>query len=897
MSSGHLPIGVGADVPGTDRTDVGVSPSRLVLCVDPSNALRAADPRRCGGKGSALAELIAAGLPVPAIAIVPTTAFDRVVGDGELRTFTDSIAAGETAPPDEEVDAAFAGSVDASLRAELGRVATVLGWPVAVRSSATTEDLGSASFAGQYRSVLGVDDLDGLAGAVESVWASLWHRAPVAYRRVIGLDHADVSMAVVIQRMVEAVRAGVVFTLDPGGGTDMVRIEHVAGLGEALVSGAITPEVVLRDRSTIPTPPTGADTDDGFDSLDPVARASGLALSAERWFGCPQDVEWADDGRTTWLVQSRPITTLASDVGGVSVEPSVHPERRYTTAGIAEMLPGVLPELRWSTAGFMVDTALHESVAALGATSPGAVGDRFVVRVRGRSALDLDQVARVADDLPGGSPEQLEAELLGGEPVAPTVNDPLAEATDTSRVARWTERVAAIRHDLRLVRATRTCRRESTIVVGAIDRVVDRESRASALDDRELLSLRARVVDLGLRATVAEVSTAMAAVGAHRRLADQLDRHLGTERAADWVGRVLAATDPRAALGPACEAASRVATSGVDATSLESWAEACRAFERAGRPALVADIESLADRMGSRDVVGAPTWRSDLDGFWVLVRFAAGADASRPDDLATVIAGIEADLVRQPRWRLVRWLTGQVVDVRCRVMRRLVLDTVDLLERREQTKAALFSLGGLLSRIDGEIGRRLAERRRLLEADDVAHLHASELAGVLLGDRVVPPVAVLRRRRRAERWASRPELPLRFSGGDVEHGPSASAVPSAGVRDGWAASPGRHTGTVRVLDVPTAEAVELGDVVVALRTDASWLPVLLRAGAIVVEQGGPLSHASIVARELGVPAVVNVPGIVEQLRGHARVVTVDGDAGLVIVGDTANPGSVGGGGP
>ena len=108
-------------------------------------------------------------------------------------------------------------------------------------------------------------------------------------------------------------------------------------------------------------------------------------------------------------------------------------------------------------------------------------------------------------------------------------------------------------------------------------------------------------------------------------------------------------------------------------------------------------------------------------------------------------------------------------------------------------------------------------------------------------------------------------------------------VPTGDRLDGWGASPGRHTGRVRFLRSPNDEVVEPGDVVVARRTDASWSPVFLRAAAVIVEEGGPLSHAAIVAREFGLPAVVNVPGATARLRNETALVTVDGDRGLVTV--------------
>jgi phosphoenolpyruvate synthase/pyruvate phosphate dikinase len=146
-------------------------------------------------------------------------------------------------------------------------------------------------------------------------------------------------------------------------------------------------------------------------------------------------------------------------------------------------------------------------------------------------------------------------------------------------------------------------------------------------------------------------------------------------------------------------------------------------------------------------------------------------------------------------------------------------------------------------------------------------------------DGILPPPAELARRRRwLEQREDEPPLPVRFTG--IPR-PQPVEAPTGDRLAGWAASPGRHTGRARVLRLPRPELLQPGEVLVAAATDAGWSPLFLRAGAIVVERGGPLSHAAIVARELGVPAVLNVPGATAVLDG--RTVTVDGDAGVVAV--------------
>src|SRR5919107_653576 len=230
--------------------------------------LRAGDLLRVGGKAANLGELIAAGLPVPGGFCVTTDAYAEV-----------AVGVDTDAPPEQVRDALravpvpdhVADAVRAAYRALGGGV------PVAVRSSATAEDLPTASFAGQQDTYLNVVGADAVLDAVRRCWGSLWTDRAVAYRREAGVDPAGVPLAVVVQRMVDAQVAGVLFTADPvSGRRTRAVVDASPGLGEAVVSGAVNPD----------------------------------HLAVED-FGAPQDVEWALDGAgELWLTQSRPITTL-----------------------------------------------------------------------------------------------------------------------------------------------------------------------------------------------------------------------------------------------------------------------------------------------------------------------------------------------------------------------------------------------------------------------------------------------------------------------------------------------------------------------------------------------------------------------------------------------------------
>ncbi|MCH8900390.1 MAG: hypothetical protein IH942_07875 [Acidobacteria bacterium] len=240
-----------------------------------------------GGKGAALDRLIAIDIPTPATGVITTSAYRRFVSESDLEVWLDDLISAGVPEPSRMSEVAAA--VDERFLAtpmapdlenailDLARTIRGDDGRLAVRSSATAEDQDAASFAGQYASFLEIEDDASVLRSVRLVWASLWHPAPLAYREHRGIGH-DVAMAVVVMRLVEAEHAGVLFTIDPGGEADHLRIEHVPGLAEGLVSGAVTPEALVIPRSG-PIP----EQEDGPPLGDVVA----LALRVEEAFGAP----------------------------------------------------------------------------------------------------------------------------------------------------------------------------------------------------------------------------------------------------------------------------------------------------------------------------------------------------------------------------------------------------------------------------------------------------------------------------------------------------------------------------------------------------------------------------------------------------------------------------------
>ncbi|HET8784617.1 MAG TPA: PEP/pyruvate-binding domain-containing protein, partial [Candidatus Limnocylindrales bacterium] len=265
--------------------------------------VRASDTELVGGKAANLGELIAAGFDVPDGFVLTTAAYRSAARAAKV----------DPAAPDEAGKRLRTSPVPPRIAAAAKKAYAALGGgKVAVRSSATAEDLPGASFAGQQDTYLDIEGDDALLDAIRRCWASLWNERAVAYRAANGIDDGSVALAVVVQRMVEARAAGVLFTADPITGRRRTTVIDAApGLGEALVSGAIVPDHYVADTASgrITERTVRGDRPVLSDRL--VRELAGVGRRIEAALGSPQDIEFAIDADDrVWIVQSRPITTL-----------------------------------------------------------------------------------------------------------------------------------------------------------------------------------------------------------------------------------------------------------------------------------------------------------------------------------------------------------------------------------------------------------------------------------------------------------------------------------------------------------------------------------------------------------------------------------------------------------
>ncbi|WP_017592845.1 PEP/pyruvate-binding domain-containing protein [Nocardiopsis potens] len=861
-----------------------------------------------GGKAVNLGILIRAGLPVPPGYCLTTAAYRRAVGsalDGVIAELA-AVAPADTAALAEAARRARELVLAAPVPEEAARAVRERegedGGPVAVRSSATAEDLPQASFAGQQDTFLGVAGAPEVLEAVRRCWASLWTDRAVAYRAANGIDHASVLLAVVVQRMVPAEAAGVMFTADPVAGTrNRAVIEAAPGLGEAVVSGAVDPDRFTVDLSTgrilqrrpgarpAPEGPgqTGAGAGGGSGRGPALCLADGqvralarLGERVERLYGAPQDIEWAigPDGAPQ-LVQARPITTLfpvpvRRAPGGdlrvyfnFSLAQGV--QRPFTPMGIEAfrlMSAGVARRL-----GFRVDDprdgapAVTEGGGRLFLDATNAVssslGRTVLPRLMGIMEARSAQVFRTLTGDPRfplryRSPwpvlrRVVPAAVRGGVPAAfvRALADPAGTRARALRLTEEVRRRSAVPPTADPVRLLDDA---ECLLMSVLPVVMVRSGPVLMAAGAALL---AAIRLLGPRLRPGEVAEVLQ--GVPHNVTTEMD--LALWRLAEQVRAVPAAARPLLDASPE-ESAARYA----EGTLPEPLASGLDGFLAVYGHRAVAEID-----------LGAPRWSEDprhvlgVLGNYLRLEDPAAAPGTR---FAAGAAAAEARLGR---------LAGRAGPVRGPLVRFALGRVRALVGLRELPKFTIvLALAGARRRLR-EVGAALAAEGALDRAEDVFFVTLAEARAGLAGADLRE--AADRRRRAYDRESARRRLPrVILSDGTEPEAVAAPAPASGAALTGVPASPGTASGPARVVLDPAGARIEPGEILVCPSTDPGWTPLFLTAGGLVMEMGGANSHGAVVAREYGIPAVVGVARATELIPDGAGV-TVDGTSGTAAV--------------
>ena len=873
----------------------------------------AAPLRLVGGKALNLGKLVAAGLPVPRGFCLTTAAYELAAppGLGALAADLDAAGAGAAAPAPGTLgtvagqarrlieEAPIPPEVDAAVRKTYEELGGTV--PVAVRSSATAEDLPFASFAGQQDSYLDVTGADAVVEAVRRCWASLWTERAVAYRSANGISNRDVGLAVVVQVMVDAETAGVLFTANPvtGKRTETV-INASPGTGQAVVSGAVNPDqFVLETASARVTLHTPGGTEPGrTPSLagPQLRELTALGDGVQRLFGAPQDIEWAiDAGGRIWLTQSRPITTLyplPEPAPEDAAAGAAAPTRVYLCGTLFQGLTRPITPL-----GLTVLEMMRNSKGPWRYVNPGLrMYVDLTALVRNKSGRGyLLRMLPLADGRSGAVlPALLEDPRFG------IIERSFLESVRNAGKRRRSPQPP------RRTGSTRSTEQTATLglMVGLIPGMF-RPAFRPAAELRRALNYRKRLESELVLAEPA--SAALRLEHTEQVLGRTINGLIQATLPGPSVGYIMLAVARRLLRGIAqpreLEAVLRGLPHNVTTEmDLELWQlavsigddpvsrgeflakqpEELAAAYLAGRlpPQAQSGVRGFLARYGHRAVaeidLGMPRWSEEPDHILGMIsNYLRVEDPEQAPDRQFARAAEHAEdrirsLVERARARS-PW-HARALALSLRRVRQLA-------GLRELPKFYIVMVLGEMHRQLLLIGNEMASAGTVAAADDVFFLDFDEIRVGLRGADLHGIVAGRRRLYNTELRRRRIPRILLSDGTDVEAAMMAKS-PAAGGLSGTPASAGTATGRVRVILDPVGAHLEPGEILVAPSTDPGWTPLFLTAGALVMEMGGVISHGAVVAREYGIPAVVGVPDATTRLH-TGQTVTVDGAAGTV----------------
>ncbi|HEU4996297.1 MAG TPA: PEP/pyruvate-binding domain-containing protein [Gemmatimonadaceae bacterium] len=861
-----------------------------------------ADPGLLGGKAVNLDRLTRLGHQVPPFFVVTTAAF-RAAGASGASTLPAGLR--------EQIAAAHVEIIPA-------------GEYVAVRSSAVGEDAAGESFAGIHDSFLYVRGPDAVLDAIRRVWASVASERAVAYRTSKGIASDGVTIAVVVQRMVDAVVSGVAFTADPTtGDVHKTVVSALYGLGEGLVSGGLDADLFSIDKSSPAREASRQIAEKTerfvFDSAkragvareavpaESVTRASltdaqvqqvaDVAHQIERAYGTPQDIEFAlDRAGTLWILQSRPITTV-EELG-----PAAGHGLLWDNSNIIESFSGVTSPMTFSVIRRAYATVYRCFSEVMG-IAPGIIRrseplyQNMLGLIRGRVYYNLRSWYLLLRLFPGFEYNRQFMESMMG----------VKESYEPERVAppslarRYLVELPAL---LRLLARSTLNFARIRARVTAFETLFEAHYRRWAAMDvsemrpHELLATYAemeRDILEQWRAPIINDLFVMVNYGVLKRLC------------ATWCGDTtgslqndlicgeggIRSTEPTFRLMElAREVREQPALREVFAKATP--ADIGRALRRDPRfRDFRAAFDRYLDEYGFRCMnelkLEEPTLRDSPDFAYEVIRnYVMAHSAVDP----AAIMGREAEIRSRAEAR-----TNQLLHSwwKRRVFRRILENARLGVKNRENMRFARTRIFGLVRELVRSLGAQLAQAGILDRADDVFYLTLDEAFDFVKGTAVTTRLRDLVALRRVEFDAYRrddsstPDDRFETFGMVYSHnrfrGRAAVVAHADGPLRGIACSPGKVVNTVKVILTPSDDARLNGEILVAGRTDPGWVPLYPSVSGLLIERGSILSHSAIVAREMGIPTIVGIPGLTTTLKSGQRV-SMDGSTGVVEIVDT-----------
>jgi rifampicin phosphotransferase len=848
-----------------------------------------------GGKGAHLGELSRIeGILVPAGFCVTTDAFQRILADApSIDDRLDQLS--RLAPDDRGAIRARSAEIRRTLEgiaipddvaAAITRPLAQLGEQAAyaIRSSATAEDLPTASFAGQQDTYLNVVGPTAILQHVSRCWASLFTERAVTYRLRNGFDHRKVHMAVVVQQMVFPQAAGILFTADPiTSNRKVASVEASFGLGEALVSGLVNADVYkVRDGEVVAkaiatkqlaiyASPSGGTQQQAIDPARQqqpaltdaqVVRLAQLGRQIEAHFGRPQDIEWCLVDDDFQIVQSRPITTLFPIPAVGDRENHVYISVGHQQMMTDPMKPLGLSLFQLTAAGPMYEAGGRLFVDVTRRLASPATRAGLVEAMAKHDPLISDAVQTLLDrgDFIPSIPDEGPAGAPAGGAPSPIETDP---AIVTALIGRNQTSIAALKRDIR----TKTGAALLDFILADIQ-----ELKRLLWDPQS-------------------TQVFMSAIEATWWLNEKLEVWLGEKNVADTLTQSVP-HNVTSEMGLALLDVADVMRPHPDVVALLQRID--ERSESRDDDGFLDELAKLAGGREARDAIQAYLDRYGMRGVGE-IDITRPRWSERPTTLVPMLLGniknIEpgAGARRFEQGRQEAWKKEQELLERLRALpdgERKAEETKRKIDRvrtfigyREYPKYGIVSRYLVYKQALLEEAERLVQARVLREKEDIFYLTFSELHDVVRTSQVDDQV--IRRRKDAFRsyQALTPPRVL-TSDGEVVAGAYRRDDLPAGALVGLAVSAGTIEGRARViLDLAKAD-LEAGDILVTAYTDPSWTPLFVAIKGLVTEVGGLMTHGAVIAREYGLPAVVGVEHATRRIRDGQRI-RVHGTDGYV----------------
>jgi pyruvate,water dikinase len=845
-----------------------------------------ADLETTGGKGASLSRLVNAGLPVPDGFHITTQAYRHFVSANDLQAgILDALQQANKAHPatleeaSHAIRSLFAG---ASIPSELASaiVEAYGSLPgsnpaVAVRSSATAEDLPGASFAGQQETYLNISGADGVLEAVKDCWASLWTGRAISYRLRQGIPPQGVALAVVVQLLVDAEAAGILFTTNPlNARRDEMVINAAWGLGEAVVGGAVTPDTVTVSKADgkvirretaekqVMTVRTASGTaeqpvPDSLRSIpvlsnEKTAELARLGLQIEELYGMPMDIEWAlGDGQFT-ILQARPVTALP-EAPIEWVRPK--PKGVFMRGSVVDLLPDPLSPLFVTLGLPSLRQQMRPMAKRVIGTEPD-LGEYYFSHI--------NTYAYMSTSLPLRGWLWVFFRQLPAYPRLLRQLLPL-----------WRDEMHP---------------HYQAFVLGLKDK------QPAEVDSTDLWRTSQEIVDAAMYYVCALLFATMGASAGAEILTTRAYDKLAKREGDPPASVLLMGWD------------NIPARSEKSLYDLAMWARQDGELTAylLGTPteSLAAQLDDPHSAPPSLFAEFAARFQAHLEQFGHIIfqlDFAADLPLDHPEPM---LENIKMYLrgegtnphERQRASQQKRIQTGEAALSRLKGWRRWVFSKAlragqAMAEVREDALADIGLGYPMLRAMLCEMGRRFVAVGAIQQADDIFWLEKAEIDALVGGESTPHQAQVAQRKeywKRLKRETPPPMIPMRERVMGVKADifvAQSQEGQAADVIKGVPTSGGKVTAPACVLHGPADfEQMRPGDVLVAGATTPAWTPLFAMASAVVTDIGGPLSHGSIVAREYGIPAVMGT-GVATRRITDGQTITVDGDAGTVLLGN------------